>query len=113
MKKISKKSTKNIKRSMGMVVKGPARMARKSVAKIKPLDVAKGAAVISAVSGVVAAGAALSDKKTRSKLGKTVKKGIEKAQDIASTMGEQAQQMPTIAHQLGVGKSSKKKKRSE
>ncbi len=57
-----------------------------------------GAAGVAIAAGAIAAGAALANKKTRTKLGKTAKKAIGTAQNIATKY--QGQQYPFVGHQL-------------
>lgn len=73
--------------------------------------VARGAAGVAVIAGVVAAGAALSNAETREKLGKGAQSVAQKITEVASNLQEEAQKKYNAAHHdLSISKKSQDKK---
>lgn len=80
-----------------------ARKKREKKEKMAP-KIAKGAAAISVAAGVVAAGVALSDEETRSKLGEGAKQAMGSMREVASDFREDPQRgYQTVQHKINKG----------
>ncbi len=76
-------------------------------------NIAKGAAGVALAAGVVAAGAALANKDTREKIGKTAQKGMNTLQDVAGSFADEdiVKSLP-VAHEVRGKKKAKNLKRA-